>query len=99
MSVKSLKVLDKKLQWLAAHADFDVNINTVVGNGIGQPDDALTIAHRAKALGFGTSVGVIHDSGGQSCRSIRRASACTRRSPASVAKSTRTRTTTCSRRT
>ena len=65
VSVKSLKVLDKKLEWLAEHAHFDVNINTVVGNGIGQPEDALTIARRARALGFGTSVGVIHDAGGQ----------------------------------
>lgn len=65
VSVKSLKVLDKKLEWLAKHAHFDVNINTVVGNGIGQPEDALTIARRARALGFGTSVGVIHDAGGQ----------------------------------
>ena len=65
VSVKSLKVLDKKLEWLAEHAHFDVNINTVVGNGIGQPEDALTIARRARELGFGTSVGVIHDAGGQ----------------------------------
>jgi hypothetical protein len=65
VSVKSLKVLDRKLQLLAAHAHFDVNINTVVGNGVGQPGDALVIAQRAIALGFGTSVGVIHDASGQ----------------------------------
>ena len=65
VSVKSLKVLDRKLQALAEIATFDVNINTVVGNGIGQPGDALIIAQRAKALGFGTSVGVIHDASGQ----------------------------------
>ncbi len=65
VSVKSLKVLDKKLEWLAQHAHFDVNINTVVGNGIGNPEDALTIARRAMELGFGTSVGVIHDASGQ----------------------------------
>jgi MoaA/NifB/PqqE/SkfB family radical SAM enzyme len=65
VSVKSLKVLDRKLEWLAGHAQFDVNINTVVGNGIGRPDDALTIARRAIELGFGTSVGVIHDGSGQ----------------------------------
>ena len=65
VSVKSLKVLDKKLESLAAHAHFDVNINTVVGNGLGRPGDALTIARRAIDLGFGTSVGVIHDASGQ----------------------------------
>ena len=65
VSVKSLKVLDQKLRMLADHAHFDVNINSVVGNGIGRPDDALTIARRARELGFGTSVGVIHDGSGQ----------------------------------
>ena len=36
VSKKSLKVLDKKLQLLAEHADFHVNINSVVGGGITQ---------------------------------------------------------------
>src|ERR1700693_3087143 len=31
---KSLKVLDKKLQMLAEHAEFHVNINSVVGGGV-----------------------------------------------------------------
>lgn len=65
VSVKSLKVLDRKLQSLAELATFDVNINTVLGNGVGHPGDALVIAQRAMELGFGTSVGVIHDSSGQ----------------------------------
>ena len=34
VSKKSLKVLDKKLQLLAEHAEFHVNINSVVGGGI-----------------------------------------------------------------
>jgi hypothetical protein len=34
---KSLKVLDKKLQVLAEHAEFHVNINSVVGGGIRNP--------------------------------------------------------------
>src|SRR5450755_4009037 len=42
VSKKSLKVLDKKLQLLAEHADFHVNINSVVGGGIAHPQDALT---------------------------------------------------------
>jgi hypothetical protein len=33
VSKKSLKVLDKKLQLLSEHADFHVNINSVVGGG------------------------------------------------------------------
>jgi hypothetical protein len=33
VSKKSLKVLDKKLQMLAEHAEFHVNINSVVGGG------------------------------------------------------------------
>ncbi len=41
VSKKSLKVLDKKLQVLAEHALFHVNINSVVGGGIRNPDDAL----------------------------------------------------------
>lgn len=65
VSCKSLKVLDQKLELLAAHADFDVNINTVVGAGVRHPADALLIAGRALALGFGTSVGLIHDGSGR----------------------------------
>jgi MoaA/NifB/PqqE/SkfB family radical SAM enzyme len=65
VSHKSLKVLDQKLCWLAELATFDVNINTVVGAGIRDPQDALVIAKRALALGFGTSVGLIHGESGQ----------------------------------
>src|SRR5688572_27633256 len=65
VSKKSLKVLDQKLRWLADTAVFDVTVNSVVGGGIRNPDDALTIARRARALGFSTTVGVIHDGGGQ----------------------------------
>ena len=52
VSKKSLKVLDKKLQLLAEHAEFHVNINSVVGGGISNPQDALTIGRRAMELGF-----------------------------------------------
>jgi MoaA/NifB/PqqE/SkfB family radical SAM enzyme len=65
VSVKSLKVLDKKLQWLAEHAEFDVNINTVLGAGVQEPADALTITRRALELGFETTVGIVHDHTGQ----------------------------------
>jgi MoaA/NifB/PqqE/SkfB family radical SAM enzyme len=65
VSHKSLKVLDRKLQLLAECAEFDVNINTVLGAMVGIPDDALTIARRGLALGFNASVGLIHDGHGQ----------------------------------
>ena len=65
VSKKSLKVLDKKLQLLAEHADFHVNINSVVGGGITHPLDALVIGKRAVELGFTSTVGIIHDGDGQ----------------------------------
>src|SRR5271154_1888296 len=65
ISKKSLKVLDKKLQFLAEYADFHVNINSVVGGGIHNPEDALTVGRRAMELGFTSTVGIIHDGDGQ----------------------------------
>jgi MoaA/NifB/PqqE/SkfB family radical SAM enzyme len=65
VSKKSLKVLDAKLQLLAAHAAFQVNINSVLGGGIKNPEDARTINRRARELGFTTSIGIIHDGLGQ----------------------------------
>jgi len=65
VSKKSLKVLDKKLQLLAEHADFHVNINSVVGSGIAHPQDALVIGKRAVELGFSSTIGIIHDGDGQ----------------------------------
>src|SRR5436305_10236039 len=61
VSKKSLRVLDKKLQDLRALATFDVNINSVLGGGIKNPEDAGTINTRARDLGFSTSIGTIHD--------------------------------------
>ena len=65
VSKKSLKVLDKKLEWLTEYADFDVSINSVVGAGVKRPEDALVITRRALELGFDTTVGTIHDHKGQ----------------------------------
>jgi MoaA/NifB/PqqE/SkfB family radical SAM enzyme len=65
VSKKSLKVLDKKLQLLAEHSDFHVNINSVVGGGIRNPKDALIVGRRALELGFTSTVGIIHDGDGQ----------------------------------
>src|SRR5437867_787847 len=65
VSKKSLKVLDKKLQMLAEYANFHVNINSVVGGGVHNPQDALTIGKRAMELGFSSTIGIIHDGDGQ----------------------------------
>ena len=64
VSQKSLKVLDGKLVNLRDHAEFQVNVNSVLGSGCPNPEDALAIARRANELGFSTSVGIIHDGSG-----------------------------------
>lgn len=64
-SMKSLRVLDRKLEMLAEFAEFDVNINSVVGSGIPNPGDAYTVAQRALDLGFTSTIGIIHDGSGQ----------------------------------
>jgi MoaA/NifB/PqqE/SkfB family radical SAM enzyme len=65
VSKKSLKVLDAKLKMLAEHADFHVNINSVVGGGVANPEDAKIVSERALALGFSSTIGIIHDGSGQ----------------------------------
>src|SRR5579859_1719308 len=65
VSKKSLKVLDKKLQLLREHAEFHVNINSVIGAGVKNQWDAVTIGKRAVELGFSSTVGIIHDGTGQ----------------------------------
>ena len=65
VSMKSLKVLDKKLQMLSDFAEFHVNINSVVGGGFKDPNDALVIGKRALGLGFTSTIGIIHDGDGQ----------------------------------
>ena len=61
VSMKSLKVLDKKLEFLAEHAEFAININSVIGGGIRNPEDAIAVTKRALGFGFASSVGIIHD--------------------------------------
>jgi MoaA/NifB/PqqE/SkfB family radical SAM enzyme len=65
VSKKSLKTLDQKLNLLANYAYFQVNINSVLGSGVKDPEDALRIAHRAVDLGLTSTVGIIHDHDGQ----------------------------------
>jgi len=61
----SIDNVDKKLQLLAEHAEFHVNINSVVGGGVHNPQDALVIGKRALELGFSSTIGIIHDGQGQ----------------------------------
>ena len=65
-SMKSLRVLERKLDWLAKEAEFSITINSVLGVAIRNPDDALTVARRARSLGFNSTVGIAHDGAGQS---------------------------------
>ena len=65
VSKKSLKTLDGRLLMLAQYAVFQVNINSVLGSGVKDPEDALKIARRAVELGFTSTVGIIHDNNGQ----------------------------------
>jgi len=65
VSMKSLKVLDKKLEMLSQYAEFHVNINSVVGGGFKNPNDAAVIGKRALGLGFESTIGIIHDGSGQ----------------------------------
>jgi MoaA/NifB/PqqE/SkfB family radical SAM enzyme len=65
VSKKSLKVLDKKLQLLAEHATFGVNVNSVIGGGIKNPQDAVVISKRAVELGLTSTLGIIHNGAGQ----------------------------------
>ena len=65
VSKKSLKTLDGRLEMLSEWAEFQVNINSVLGSGVKNSEDALKIAHRALELGFTSTVGIIHDHSGQ----------------------------------
>jgi MoaA/NifB/PqqE/SkfB family radical SAM enzyme len=65
VSKKSLKTLDGRLEMLSEWAEFQVNINSVLGSGVKNSEDALKIANRALELGFTSTVGIIHDHSGQ----------------------------------
>ena len=65
-SMKSLRVLERKLGWLAREAEFSITINSVLGAGVRHPEDALVVARHARSLGFNSTVGIAHDGGGQS---------------------------------
>jgi len=64
ISKKTLKSLKGKLDLLARHARFHVNINSVLGISEERTHDALEVAQSAKSLGFSHTVGVLHDAEG-----------------------------------
>ena len=64
VSYKSLKTLEGKLQLLAGHAQFKVNINSVLGISDERAPDAIAIAERASHYGFTHVVGILHDGSG-----------------------------------
>jgi MoaA/NifB/PqqE/SkfB family radical SAM enzyme len=66
VSKKSLRVLDRRLRWLAEYAEFAVTVNTVLGSTFHSPEDALAVARRARQLGLSSTVGFLHDGNGQS---------------------------------
>ena len=66
VSKKSLRAARQEAAAPAATTPtFDVNINSVLGGGIKNPEDARTINNRARELGFSTSIGIIHDGSGR----------------------------------
>ena len=65
VSMKSLKTLDAKLVMLSRDAKFGVNVNAVLGAGVKDPEDAVVVARRSRELGFGTSLGIVHDGSGR----------------------------------
>lgn len=64
VSKKTLKSLRRKLQLLAKHAAFHVNINSVLGISEERTADAIEVAATARAMGFSHTVAVLHDGEG-----------------------------------
>jgi MoaA/NifB/PqqE/SkfB family radical SAM enzyme len=64
-SKKSLKVLGRKLELLAEHAEFSVTVNSVLGSPVRNPQDAMAVANRARGLGLTSTVGILHGADGQ----------------------------------
>lgn len=64
ISKKTLKSLAGKLRLLEKHAQFHININSVLGISEERTQDALEVARSAKAMGFSHTVGVLHDGDG-----------------------------------
>src|ERR1700688_2893149 len=46
VSKKSLRLLDRKLEWLAGYAEFGVTLNSVLGGGVRNPGEAVGVGAR-----------------------------------------------------
>lgn len=63
MSQKSWSRLKEKLELLAEHADFSVNVNAVLGSCT--PDETRQVVREVRELGLYQTVGLMHDGFGQ----------------------------------
>ncbi|GGF47312.1 hypothetical protein GCM10011611_62190 [Aliidongia dinghuensis] len=61
ISMKSLRSVEGKLELLAKHAKFKVNVNSVLGVSGERTQDVVTVAETAAKYGLQHSVGVLHD--------------------------------------
>ena len=61
VSMKSLSSVEGKLELLAKHAKFKVNVNSVLGVSGERTQDVVTVAETAAKYGLQHSVGVLHD--------------------------------------
>ncbi|AHJ64621.1 Radical SAM superfamily protein [Granulibacter bethesdensis CGDNIH4] len=61
VSMKSLHSVEKKLGLLAEHAQFKVNVNSVLGISDERTPDVIEVARTAAKYGLQHSVGVLHD--------------------------------------
>jgi MoaA/NifB/PqqE/SkfB family radical SAM enzyme len=64
VSMKSLDHVENKLELLAEHAEFKININSVLGVTDDRTEDVMVVARKAKDFGFFHTVGVLHDESG-----------------------------------
>lgn len=61
VSMKSLVNVERKLELLAKHARFKVNVNSVLGISDERTRDVIKVSETAAKYGFQHSVGVLHD--------------------------------------
>lgn len=64
ISMKSLRSVEGKLELLSKHAEFKVNVNSVLGVTGERTQDVVTVAETAAKFGLQHSVGVLHDGSG-----------------------------------
>ena len=64
VSKKTLKSLAGKLELLSKHAEFPVNINSVLGMSEERTAEAIDVRDAALKLGFSHTIGVMHEGDG-----------------------------------